>query len=221
MSNSSDIYPRGVYFLANDRVLDLTVTFLNSFRQHNPATPLCLVPFAADTRQLTTLAEKYGYLTHDDEDILRECDQISAQFHSDVHGHYRKLAIWSGIFENFLFFDIDTVVLRNVDFAFQLTSDYDFIVAESNRPDLFPWVWKDSVHTAGRLTLGQTEFAANTGFIASRRGALNMDDVRRKLPEALNLKPHMNLTCAEQPLLNYLIVTSEKRYTSLGELHMQ
>jgi len=47
----------GVYFLANDCVLDLTVTFLDSFRKHNPVTTLCLVPFAADNHQLKALAE--------------------------------------------------------------------------------------------------------------------------------------------------------------------
>jgi hypothetical protein len=210
---------QGVYFLANDHVLDLAVTFLNSFRKFNPSTPLCLVPFAADITELTRLARKYGYTIYDDEKVLYESDVISTLFHGEIRGHYRKLAMWSGMFENFLYFDVDAVVLRNVDCAFPLTSEYDFIVAESDSPHLFKWVWKDSVHAAGKLSSDQVAFSANTGFIASRRGALSMRDVRRALPEAVSLKRHMNLQSEEQPFLNFLFVTSGMRYTSLNNLH--
>ena len=46
---------RGVYFLANDGILDMAIAFLNSFRTYNPSTALCLIPYADDVEQLTSL----------------------------------------------------------------------------------------------------------------------------------------------------------------------
>jgi len=69
------------------------------------------------------------------------------------------------------------------------------------------------------LTQEEIDYAANTGFIASRNGLLRLVDVQAKLDEAIKYKEHMELSCAEQPLLNYLIVTSGMRYTSLYELN--
>jgi len=34
---------RGVYFIANDAVIDIAIAFLNSFRRHNAAMPLCMI----------------------------------------------------------------------------------------------------------------------------------------------------------------------------------
>src|SRR5580658_3484813 len=81
---NSMTHPQGVYFLANDYVLDLAVTFLNSFRKYNPTIPLCLVPFDADICKVTALADKYGFEIYDNMEVLYECDRISESFHDTV-----------------------------------------------------------------------------------------------------------------------------------------
>jgi hypothetical protein len=43
---------RGVYFLANDGILDMAIAFLNSFPTYNPSIALCLIPNADDVAQL-------------------------------------------------------------------------------------------------------------------------------------------------------------------------
>src|SRR5262250_2265729 len=108
---------KGIYFLANNQVLDLAVAFLNSFRRFNPDTPLCLIPFDDNVDQITTLRSKYHFSTYRDSSVLRECDEISLRFHNSTMGHYRKLACWKGEFEQFIYIDVDTVVLANVSFA--------------------------------------------------------------------------------------------------------
>ena len=80
-------------------------------------------------------------------------------------------------------------------------------------PQTRSWVWKDSVYATGALTNRQISYAANTGFLASRRDACGAQ-VQTRLPGA-GAAQHMELLCCEQPLLNYLIVTSGKHYASL------
>lgn len=47
MTNISPI-KQCVYFMANNKVLDMTIAFLNSFRMHNKELPLCLIPYNND-----------------------------------------------------------------------------------------------------------------------------------------------------------------------------
>ncbi|GAA1766981.1 hypothetical protein GCM10009681_42580 [Luedemannella helvata] len=204
-----------MYFLANDRVYEQAVAFLNSFRQHNPDVPLCLVPFADDVARVAALADRYDFTIWSDLAMLRRCDELSRRFHGEVLGQYRKVALWSGGYDEFVYVDCDTVVLRPVDFALDLLSDYDVVASHSDIPGIRRFVWRDSIMDTGALTAWQIRYAASTGFLASRRGVLDADRVCADPTEALALAPHMALECSEQPLLNYLIVTSGGRYSSL------
>ena len=206
---------RGVYFLANDRMIEFAIAFLNSFRTYNPAIPLCLVPFDEETKQVQALQGDYGFELWQDANALRRCDGISLRFHREVSGQYRKLAIWDGPYDEFLYIDCDTVILGDVSYVFRLLDRAVFVTSASNIPANRKWVWKDSIYATGTLTHDQIDFAANTGFIASTRGKLSLDRIEEKVPAAVILAPHMELLCAEQPLLNYLMVTSGQPYTSL------
>ena len=121
----------------------------------------------------------------------------------------------SGPFERFVYIDSDTVVLRPLDAVFGLLDDFEILTAFSDDPGSRRWVWKDSVQTTELLDRRQREFAANTGFLASRRAILPFEEVRRRTPAALQMAEHMELLCYEQPLMNFMIVTAGVRYTSL------
>ncbi|GAA0934101.1 hypothetical protein [Virgisporangium aurantiacum] len=206
---------RGAYFLANDGILNLATTFLNSFRVYNRSLPLCLIPYGDDIDDLSRLADRYGFTIWPDGDRLRWCDDISRMFHGRRVGQYRKLALWDGPFDEFVYIDCDTVVLANVGFVFDHLRGNDFVTSFSHVPETRRWVWKDTIHGTGALADDQIAYAASTGFVASRRGCLAPADVDTRLPAALALADHMELLCCEQPLLNYLIVTSGRPYTSL------
>ncbi|GAA3733283.1 hypothetical protein GCM10022225_14250 [Plantactinospora mayteni] len=210
---------RGVYFLANDAVAEPVIGFLNSFRTHNPAIPLCFVPFADDHDRIARLADRCDFTIWADDAVLRRCDAISRAFHDGVTmGQYRKLALWQGPFDEFLYIDSDTIVLDSVDFVFRYLDRFDFLTSHSNIPRIRHWVWRDSVYDTGELRPEQIEYAASTGFVASRRGLIDPAEVERDLAAPLRLAPHMELLCREQPLLNYLIVTSGRPYSSLWSI---
>ena len=211
---------RGIYFLANDYVYELAVAFLNSFRKYNPEIPLCLIPFDSDSERVGNLQERYGFSVYANREVLSRCDEISRNFHPKTIGHYRKLAAWEGDFDEFIYIDVDTVVLENIDFVFKFLAEYDFVTTHSGMPHLIQFVWKPSIFSGGKLNGEQISYAANTGFIAGRKRAALYKDAIGKLDQALEHAPHMEFACAEQAFLNYLIVTSERKYTSLYVLSL-
>ena len=212
---------RGVYFIASDLVIDMAIPFLNSFRETNPNIPLCLIPYNDETSKIETLKNRYDFSVFSNKQILEECDSISMHMHHQSWQEYRKLAIWEGEFDEFIYVDIDTLVLANMDFAFKHLSSYDFIFCSSRGPAMFDQVWKKSIRDTGKLTKEQLEFAANTGFIVSRKGALSLDNMKSKLNEASSLSGHMVTFCKEQPFINYMVITSGKKYTSLLTLRQE
>ncbi|MFS2015415.1 hypothetical protein ACEN88_02425 [Massilia sp. CT11-108] len=210
----------GVYFLANNKVFEQVVAFLRSFRMHNPTIPLCLIPFDSDFDKISSLKTTFSFSIFDDAELLASCDAISERFHGFVLGTYRKLVAWEGIFDTFIYIDVDTVVTDSVDFAFEHLKHGDYVASHSNLENIRCWVWKDSVYATHLLTPPQIEYSANTGFFVSRRGLLPMKHCVAKVNGALELKESMELECMEQPFLNYLIVTSGYSYTSLLQLLM-
>lgn len=209
---------RGVYFVANDAVLDISLAFLSSFRANNPFISLCLIPFNEKFENLATYKDKYKFSIFDDQEKLRRCDEVGRPFYGSVCGQFRKLCIFDGPFDEFIYIDCDTVVLKDLYFTFQFLDDYDFIFSHSDLPDIRKWVWRDSIYETDALTADQIAFAASTGFLCSSRGSISLDEAEAKLPAGLELAPHMELWCSEQPYLNYLVVTSGKRRTSLLNL---
>ncbi len=212
---------RGVYFLANDNVLDLSIAFLNSFRKYNPDLPLCFIPYNDNCQVILSMKEAYNFNEFDKPEVLQTCDEISMSFHPSVTGTYRKLAMWEGTFDEFIYIDVDSVVLNNIEFAFNYLDKYDCYTSHSDMPGIRQFVWNESIYNANALSPVQIQYSANTGFVVSRKGVLPMHWIQRKLSDAITLKEHMQLNCQEQPFLNYLIVTSGKRYTSLFTIYQQ
>jgi hypothetical protein len=209
---------RGVYFVANDAVLDISLAFLSSFRAYNPYIPLCLIPFNEQVGKLVEYRERYRFSIFDDQEKLRRCDEISRPFYGSICGQFRKLCIFEGPFDEFVYVDCDTIILKDLYFTFQFLDNYEFVFSHSDLPDIRKWVWKDSIYETNALGPDQIAFAASTGYLCSSREALTLDEAEAKLPEGLALAPHMELWCSEQPYLNYLVVTSGKRRTSLLNL---
>jgi hypothetical protein len=202
---------RGVYILANDLVYDLVVAFLNSLRASNPAIPLCLIPFDSCCDRLMRLRATFHFSVFSDDSILAQCDEISTRFHHKVLGHYRKLAAWFGVFDEFLYIDVDTIVLSSFDFAFSFLKDATFISAYSNLSRHKRFVWKTSIDSVNILTPSEIEYSANTGFFVSKAGLFDFSFIHAQAMCALRIRDHLELNC--------LIVTIGCRYTSLLTLH--
>lgn len=211
---------RGVYFLANDKVYDLAIAFLNSFRKHNDF-PLCLIPYNDNFDEIAALEKEFEFSVFDDNRVLKSCDEISRNFHGVTLGAYRKLSIWEGVFDEFIYIDVDTVVLDDVSFAFDGLRSYDVLVSHSNILENIKWVWKDSIYEADILSAKQIEFSASTGFLVSKKQSISLSEIDPYVNSAVKIKEHMELLCMEQPFLNYIFVTSGKKINSIRSLFLE
>ena len=209
---------RGLYFIADDRVLDLAIAFLNSVRDTNQTLPLCLIPYSNKIDELRGLAKLYRFTLFPRPDVLNWCDEVSRCVSGATLGQYRKLAMWEGVWDDFIYIDVDSVVLADLTPVFDLLRYYDIITSHSDLPGLVRWVWKSSIWRSDELLPDQIAFSANTGFVGSKKQVLSIATMSQLLQDAMRLRRHMELRCAEQPLLNYFIVKSGVRYTSLLSL---
>jgi len=215
---SPDSPGRGVYFLANDTVYDMAVAFLNSLRSNSRHLPLCWIPYDDRSQRIRELADRYDFIEFRNNDVLRRCDELSLQYHDDRCGAYRKLAMWSGPFEEFAYIDVDTVVVSDISFAFDGLAHYDVLTSHSNIARIRKWVWKKSIYDSALLNTEQIAYAANTGFIVSTRSFASFEQMTSGIEAGAAVKQHMTHKCKEQPALNYAIVTSGKRYGSISEM---
>lgn len=209
---------RGVYIIADDSVIHFLVALLNSLRYHNSRLNICIIPFNDQTIAIRQLQEHYSFDIFSDKELLIECDRLSMLFHGAIRGYYRKFAAWFGKFESFIYLDSDIVVTKSLDPLFSLLSTYDFIFNEGPAPGNRRFVWKDSIYTIGVLTADQIEFAANAGFFASKKNVLRWPEISLAAQQARLLVEHMDLGSSDQAFLNYLVVTSGRRYSSLCAL---
>lgn len=211
---------RGYYFLADDKMYDYVITFLNSFKKFNPDAKLSLVPFNSRISKIKQLQKHYGFDIYQDDEKLKFFDHISHEFHHKTIGHYRKLACWFGSFDEFIYLDIDTIIQRNLNDLFDYLANYDYVTATSNHLSIRRWVWKNSVDDLSAvhgLSRKQIDYGANTGFIISHKSILSVELIKQLLIESKSAKEYMFLGCLEQPFLNYVITKSSHKYTSLFE----
>jgi hypothetical protein len=209
---------RGVYFLANDRLFDLVVCFLNSFRKYNPSLNLCLVPFDENFSMLTELQERYRFSIFQDAELFRFCDSLELKikgYNTARKGCLRKCAMWDGPFRKFVYMDVDMVILEPIDFVFELLREYDFIASASS-PNR---VWLSSAGQSGLLKEEQIQFSASTGFIASHNEAMSVEKMRALIPELPKFIPHFHKSLTDQPFLNFLMVRSGKKFATIPAIN--
>jgi hypothetical protein len=211
----------GLYFVANDGVYDLAVSFLNSVRTSNPGLPLCCIPYDGHHRKIARMARQYGFQLFDNWSVLEACDEISRFFFPQAVGEFRKLASWFGRFERFVYIDVDTVVLGSLATPFQLLAEFPLIFSHSHIPSLRRFVWRDSVSACPELSSDEIALSANTGFMASKRNLFNLCDCHAAARRASRFKDLMELHCKDQGFMNYLAIHVAPDATSLHRLRTQ
>lgn len=217
---------RGIYFIANDGVYEETAAFLASFRHYNPTLPAYLIPYkgldSIAVPRFHHLLIQYNVCVYFDASLFTRIDQeVSNQFDLDptrTLGHFRKLAMWFGPLDEFLYLDVDSVIVSNVDPTFQfLDQGLDVVTGSADYEGAPDMVWLDSIRSV--LEPDQVHYSANTGTIlSSKRFGSGEDLMTKALTKGLELREHMFMYTFEQPLLNYLFVTSGKRYDSFLRL---
>jgi hypothetical protein len=229
---------KGIYTFANDVVFDQLVALLNSIEANvDPAIPVCIIPYddqldrvRSEIKQRSNVtlfknAESIAYW----EDFAarawgshRKAQRVwkergwSSTYRLERH---RKLCCLDGEFDQYVYFDADTLALSSLDrvfeklnqfdwvtYDFQHCSDFNYIV-DCSEPKLFDLFSQD--YLASHLFC--------SGWFASKKGVFD----RARLNELLNKLESgesevMAWRDSDQAVLNYLVLRSGISYCNLA-----
>jgi hypothetical protein len=125
----------GVAVVANDRISDWLLPFLESYAATNAATPLYLIPYDDNLSLTRRAAEIYGVqlVTEDS----RELDALASRLYPLFPGHRRRLRKFMSLalpLDEVLYMDVDTILFRDVSEAFGKLEPgkTDFIMASTS-----------------------------------------------------------------------------------------
>lgn len=209
-STSKDILMKnkettGIYCLANDKVLDWTIAFFESLRSYEPDCRLIVIPFDSEIEQLSQLAQKYNFEFYPNDNTLEKLDEIGATFNpkrgKNIH-MFRKLAIFWGPLEHFLFLDSDIVILSKLDELFEayFTSQCEFMYYKG---ETFDPVYKPG-DFRNKMIAEYSANGFNSGSFISSRGVFALEEFVSRAQEAILLKEHF-ASFGEQSFLNYCV----------------
>jgi hypothetical protein len=201
--------------LANDRIHDWLVAFLDSFRAHNPEMALKVLPYDGRTATLKPLAARYRFELVDYD--FTAIDRFAKRLYPFSPYHrlrLRKLAAFDIDVETIIYTDVDTIVLH--DFA-PLTGLLrpqvtEFIYA-SDSPD---WVYKPNYREIE--TLRDAVLFSDGFFVTSPRfisSAKVMEAVSRDLPLFRSIKVRRGVC---QPVINFAVHTLGLKLRSVAEV---
>ena len=206
---------RGVYCLANDRVLEWFQMFVRSMRKYNPDLPLTVIPYDSVIDELARLAPEFNFqilpeATAAEFDAL---EGIIKKVHKNQH-IFRKWATFFGEYDEFIYVDADVAVATPLDRIFDAfgRSKYDLIyfdvdIAEAYLPQFIPEM---------RAKYNSPGF--NAGVYMSRKGVINREQLWEKAAAGAGALHMFIPKAGDQPFLNWVMDTLPRRMTNIHTL---
>jgi len=195
----------GVAILANDRVHDWLIAFLESFRQHNPDLALFVLPYDDRTEKVRALADRYRF-TFVDHDFA-ELDHFARRLyplHPMRRRRVRKFGALDLDLDAVIYADIDTVVLHDFGpLADLLRPGEAELIYASRSPG---YVYRNGFQAIPGLE-NATEFSDGF-FVTSRRFLTTrrlIDTVSANLATFRTVRQSRVYT---QPILNFVVHTT-------------
>ena len=222
---------QGIYTLGNDVVLHQIIALLNSIEVNGNNIPVCIIPYddRCDRLRQEILQRNNPHVSiFSDQAVIDRWDQFSrsawdshpetrpGQYHR--FGTHRRYCGFSGDFDQFIYMDADTLLLRNPDYIFNFLQEYDFLV--------YDFQYKDPSHvynlSSPKLELVFTDNQIKTnifcsGFYATRKNLFSSEHLDQILGFLNQGESEVLYPMApDQTLLNYMIMRSGYRFINLA-----
>ena len=210
---------RGIYVLGNDRVVDDALAFLNSMQQHAPGYPIRLIPYDEEYHKLLEIvAQKFGVEVIEDSELFDALEQHSRAIRGSSAPMYRKHIVWSGPFDEFIYFDLDIVVLHPLDHIFELLTEYDIAYAGDARFIGVEEVFTEKVFEHDLFTQAELADVFNAGFFASKKGMITREQLLFHLEEAAKVRDIFVPYLQDQPFTNFLVLRTITRRCNIRKI---
>lgn len=166
---------RGVYVLGNDHVADFLEALFASLRRHSPDLPVRLIPYDDRLTRTRELCRRHRITLHEDASFAA-LEQIGLNLWTDSpypthHRLFRRLCIFWGPFDDFLYLDADVCVLAPLEplFAAFAGAPAPFASFDVDHERVYlPGPFRD------RMIREHGSLGFNSGHFFSRRGALDL-----------------------------------------------
>jgi hypothetical protein len=210
-----DRHRLGVAILANDRVHDWLIAFLESFRQHNPELPLFVLPYSDRTAKVRALARRYAFsfVEHDFAELDRFARRLYP-FHPGKRRRVRKFGALDLDLDTVIYADVDAVVLHDLaPLGGLLKAGAAELIYASRSPG---YVYREGYRAIPGLERA-TEFS--DGFFVTSRRFLGtrqlIDTVMGSLP---TFRAARQARVYTQPILNFVVHMGQLPVRAISEV---
>lgn len=169
----------GIAIIANDKVIDWLLPFLESYQETSAATPLYLIPYDDNLTRTRRAADLYGIEVVDVDNA--ELDELAKRLYPFNPGHRRRLRKLLALalpLDEVVYLDVDIILFQNFSEIFGKleAGTRDLIVA--SRCHEYVYNSRQSQYDFLRDAL-----LFNDGFFATSRHILSLDDFYRTIEE--------------------------------------
>lgn len=205
---------RGIYIVANDRVMENAIALLNSIRCYNQDIPIFLIPFNQEYHQVADiLGRLHGVKLFPNLELVENfTQQVGEIFDRDflkLPNKMRKLVAWFGPLDEFLYIDTDIIVFEDIAANLDKLSEVDFFCCDYHyfgqklRNIFSPVVLKQNIFSETEL-----EDVFNSGFWASKKGSITLEQMYDILRDCSQHREYFDFTqgVTDQPILNYMVL---------------
>lgn len=205
---------RGIYIVANDRVIENSIALLNSIRLYDQEVEIYLIPFNEQYHQVAEqLRILHNVKVFPDLELLEKFTQrISEIFDRNflaLPNKMRKLVAWFGPLDEFIYIDTDIVVFEKIADNLDELAKVDFFCCDYHfANDKLKNIFSPLVKEQNIFTDAQLEDVFNSGFWASKKGIITEQQMDEVLRECASHREYFDFSqgVTDQPILNYLVL---------------
>ncbi len=203
---------RGIYIIANDRVVDQSIALLKSIRAYDADTPVILIPYDDHYQLVADTLAPLGVTVYEDLEFIdrlsRRLQQTFGEAFFARPNQFRKQACWFGPFDQFLYIDTDIVVFEPIIQTLDDLKEYDFICADYQHAGGITNVFSPKVLESGVFSAAECLEIFNCGFWGANKGLIAEADLYDVFAECAAHPEYFDFSqkTSDQPIINYMIL---------------
>ncbi|MFB2768870.1 Npun_R2821/Npun_R2822 family protein [Pelatocladus sp. BLCC-F211] len=204
---------RGIYIIANDKVIDHAIALLNSIRLYDQETPIVMIPYDDNYHNIANILSKhYQVRIYEDLEFI---DRLSHKLHESFGGkffarpnQFRKQACWFGPFDQFLYIDTDIVVFEKIIDNLNYLNQVDFICCDYQHLGGIKNVFNSKILEEKIFTENQLQDIFNGGFWGSKKNLISEQDLYETFAECAAHPEYFDFSqkTSDQPIINYMLL---------------
>jgi len=217
---------KGIYIVANDKVLENSIALVNSIRLYDPEIPIFLIPFDEQYQNVAqVLQKKHQVQLFPDLKFVQEfTDKIAQIFDRDflaLPNKMRKLVQWFGPLDEFLYIDSDVIVFEPMSSILPYLKDYQFVNCDYHyKGRKLVDIFSDTIRQENIFSESELDDVFNSGFWGSKKGLFSLEQLYDILKECSAHKEYFDFShkTTDQPILNYIILKKTNKRLNLTKI---